>query len=231
MKTKMRHLFVLMVSFCGFDNVVCCSCVRCSHPFLLPSLSLSLPFPVVVEMNKINKAPNNNNTTTKQQQQHHSTLLHQIHKVSNHHLKPKMSSRAITPLGIIILLHSAYSCLHYRSIISSSSLDDFLLSKGYSVSSPPKDVVIEVLLGFFLCLLGQMISVGKFLPVVGSGRIQLRAPAHISRDFDLFCTRAKIIAEAKRKRKIAWWRKNVAYKMKWESILRDCFHGRAVCND
>ncbi len=111
------------------------------------------------------------------------------------------SSRAITPVGIIILLHSAYSCLHYRSIISSSSLDDFLLSKGYSVSSPPKDVVIEVLVGFFLCLLGQIIAAGKFLPVVGSGRMELRAPAHVSKDFDLFCTRAKIIAAAKKKNK------------------------------
>ncbi len=111
---------------------------------------------------------------------------------------PSSISRAITPLGIIILFHSAYSCLHYRSIISSSTLDDFLQEKGYSTSSPPKDVVFEVLLGFMLCLFGQILAVGKFLPVVGSGRIELKAPAHISRDFDLFCTRAKIIAAAKR---------------------------------
>eukprot|EP00551_Chaetoceros_affinis_P009857 CAMPEP_0203662058 /NCGR_PEP_ID=MMETSP0090-20130426/162_1 /ASSEMBLY_ACC=CAM_ASM_001088 /TAXON_ID=426623 /ORGANISM="Chaetoceros affinis, Strain CCMP159" /LENGTH=117 /DNA_ID=CAMNT_0050524799 /DNA_START=57 /DNA_END=410 /DNA_ORIENTATION=+ len=107
------------------------------------------------------------------------------------------SSRLLTPLGIIVLLHSAYSCLHYRSIISSSALEDFLLEKGYNESSPPKDVVIEVILGFLFCLFGQVREAGEFLPVVGTGRTELRAPAHVSRDFDLFCTRARIVADAK----------------------------------
>ena len=116
--------------------------------------------------------------------------------------KMSSTSRIITPLGIIILLHSAYSCLHYRSIISTSSLDDFLQEKGYNVSSPPKDVIIEVLIGFICCLFGQLLQVGKFLPVVGSERVELRAPVHVTRDFDLFCTRMKIVADAKKARKI-----------------------------
>jgi hypothetical protein len=112
------------------------------------------------------------------------------------------SSRIITPLGIIILLHSAYSCLHYRSIISSSALldHDFLLEKGYNEASPPTDVIIEVIVGFVCCLFGQILAVGNFIPVVGNGRVQLRAPAHVSTDFDLFCTRAKVIAKAKKMR-------------------------------
>ena len=109
------------------------------------------------------------------------------------------SLRLLTPLGIIVLLHSAYSCLHYRSIISSSALEDFLLEKGYNELSPPKDIVIEVILGFLFCLFGQVSAAGNFLPVVGTGRIELRAPAYVSRDFDLFCTRARIVADAKNK--------------------------------
>uniref|UniRef100_A0A7S3PVW2 Membrane magnesium transporter n=1 Tax=Chaetoceros debilis TaxID=122233 RepID=A0A7S3PVW2_9STRA len=108
-------------------------------------------------------------------------------------------SRFITPIGIIMLLHSAYSCLHYRSIISSSTLDLLDGSTTYNASSPPKDVVIECLLGYFLCLMGQIISAGEFLPVMGSGRREVKAPMYITRDFDLWTTRAGIIASVKSK--------------------------------
>jgi len=105
----------------------------------------------------------------------------------------------ITPLGIITLLHSAYSCLHYRSILASSTID--LLESGYTnynPSKPPQDVVIECVIGFTLCLVGQIICAGEFLPVVGEGRREVRAPMHVSRDFDLFSTRAGIIASVKK---------------------------------
>ena len=120
-------------------------------------------------------------------------------------------SKIIAPLGILILIHSAYSCLHYRSILTSSigvTIDeDFLLEKGYNpqASKPPLDVVVEVCIGFVLCLFGQMKAVGKFLPVVGSGMVPLRAPAHISRDFDLVSkTRAHVVAKARLERKKLW---------------------------
>mmetsp|Transcript_8737 Transcript_8737/g.11010 ORF Transcript_8737/g.11010 Transcript_8737/m.11010 type:complete len:114 (-) Transcript_8737:318-659(-) len=109
-------------------------------------------------------------------------------------------SRFITTFGIILLLHSAYSCLHYRSILSSSTLDDFLLEQGYHESKPPQDVVIEVCIGFLLCLTGQIFSAGEFIPVIGSGRRELSAAAHVSRDFDMFCTRQKIVAIARNER-------------------------------
>ncbi len=139
------------------------------------------------------------NTPAYHQPQVSSLLL--LSPASHHHQQYTMSRsfRFLTPLGIIVLLHSAYSCLHYRSIISSSALEDFLVEKGYSESSPPQDVVIEVILGFLFCLFGQVSASGNFLPVVGTGRIELRAPAHVSRDFDLFCTRARIVADAKNK--------------------------------
>mmetsp|Transcript_10086 Transcript_10086/g.14800 ORF Transcript_10086/g.14800 Transcript_10086/m.14800 type:complete len:113 (+) Transcript_10086:191-529(+) len=105
----------------------------------------------------------------------------------------------ITPVGIIAVLHSAYSCLHYRSILSSSNLD--LLESGYTKynpSKPPQDVVIECLIGFTLCLIGQLIVKGHFIPVVSSTGT-VKAAVHISRDFDLFATRAGIIASVKQK--------------------------------
>jgi hypothetical protein len=92
-------------------------------------------------------------------------------------------------LGIVVLLHAAYSNLHYRSILSSSTLD--LLQYGINPTSPPIDVVLEVLIGFSLCLVATLIGSGPFTKVIGEGRDQIKAPLHISRDFDLFCTRAK----------------------------------------
>jgi hypothetical protein len=105
-------------------------------------------------------------------------------------------TRLITSLGIITLLHSAYSCLHYRSILTSSSIDetDFNLDP----SKPPHDVVIECMIGFALCLVGQILGAGEFLPIVGEGRREVKAAAHVGRDFDVFCTRAGIIASVKR---------------------------------
>ncbi len=108
-------------------------------------------------------------------------------------------TKSITPLGIIILLHSAYSCLHYRSILSASNFDDTeLVDANIDPSKPPKDVVIECMVGFFLCLVGQILAAGEFLPIVGEGRREVKAPLHVGRDFDVFCTRAGIIAEIKR---------------------------------
>lgn len=69
------------------------------------------------------------------------------------------------------------------------------------MSSPPFDIIAEVLIAFAICLVGQICHAGRFLPVTGSGRVQLRAPGHVSRDFDLFCTRAKVVAAAKHARK------------------------------
>mmetsp|Transcript_19306 Transcript_19306/g.27158 ORF Transcript_19306/g.27158 Transcript_19306/m.27158 type:complete len:113 (+) Transcript_19306:165-503(+) len=108
-----------------------------------------------------------------------------------------MSSRILSPLGAIILLHSAYSCLHYRSILSSSTVD--LPSDLYS-SSPPQDVVVECIAGFVLCLLGQLSQAGSLQVIRGEGRIEMQAPSFKTRDFDIFNTRAKVISTAKQSR-------------------------------
>lgn len=107
-------------------------------------------------------------------------------------------SQSITYFGIIIVLHSAYSCLHYRSILTSTTVD----IESIDPSKPPHDVVIECMLGFILCLLGQISDKGDFLPVMGEGRKEVRAPAHVGRDFDIFTNREGILSQVKSRRAV-----------------------------
>eukprot|EP00557_Chaetoceros_sp_GSL56_P001362 CAMPEP_0176495550 /NCGR_PEP_ID=MMETSP0200_2-20121128/10716_1 /TAXON_ID=947934 /ORGANISM="Chaetoceros sp., Strain GSL56" /LENGTH=130 /DNA_ID=CAMNT_0017893435 /DNA_START=1469 /DNA_END=1861 /DNA_ORIENTATION=- len=122
-------------------------------------------------------------------------------------------SNVFTSMGIVILLHSAYSCLHYRFLLTNTgSTIDFdtlttptitssTCSSSNSInldpSKPPQDVVLECMIGFFLCLLGQIMAKGQFLPVSGEGRKEVYAPVHVGRDFDLFCTRQGILNQVK----------------------------------
>mmetsp|Transcript_8119 Transcript_8119/g.13446 ORF Transcript_8119/g.13446 Transcript_8119/m.13446 type:complete len:108 (-) Transcript_8119:144-467(-) len=101
------------------------------------------------------------------------------------------SKSIITTIGVILVLHSAYSCLHYRSLAIVADIPD--------TSSPPLDVVIEVILAFGLCLLGQLMC-GSFHEVkVGKKqRVEIVAPAYRTRDFDLFNTKARALTDAKR---------------------------------
>ena len=115
----------------------------------------------------------------------------------------------LTTIGVILILHSTYSCLQYRSLALAADIPD--------TSSPPIDVIIEVLLGFIICLVGQL-SCGHFHQVrrgVASGSMllgkiepqnsvsnqlkgEIIAPAYRTRDFDLFTTRMKTLSIAKR---------------------------------
>ena len=103
-------------------------------------------------------------------------------------------SAFVAQLGVILILHSAFSCLHYRWILSESSLGD-VHEAAYNESSPPSDVIIECLVGFLLCLVGELLK-SDFLPIVGEKRKNLTAPLHRTRDFDLFSTRTRIVASA-----------------------------------
>jgi hypothetical protein len=67
-------------------------------------------------------------------------------------------------------------------------------------SKPPQDVVLECMIGFFLCLVGQVTGKGNFLPVTGEGRKEVFAPIHVGRDFDLFTTRQGILNQVKNQR-------------------------------
>ena len=109
---------------------------------------------------------------------------------------PSFSSKSsiVTTIGVTLILHSAYSCLHYRSLAKVADIPD--------TSSPPVDVVIEVILAFGLCLLGQLMC-GTFHQVKvsskdGKRKVEIVAPAYRTRDFDLFTTKTRALADAKR---------------------------------
>jgi hypothetical protein len=108
---------------------------------------------------------------------------------NNRSTRFKMASLFLTTLGTVLILHSTYSCLQYRSLAIAADLPD--------TSSPPLDVVVEVFLGFAFCLIGQLMC-GAFHEVRKSGtsvgRGEIVAPAYRTRDFDLFATRARMLA-------------------------------------
>uniref|UniRef100_A0A6U3VAD6 Uncharacterized protein n=1 Tax=Ditylum brightwellii TaxID=49249 RepID=A0A6U3VAD6_9STRA len=98
-------------------------------------------------------------------------------------------SSFFTTSGFLLLLHSAYSCLHYRSLVASMDISA-TTSSSISTASPPHDVVVEVFVSFALCLVGQCLAVGPFLPVQSNKKKrELMAPLHRSRDFDIYNNR------------------------------------------
>jgi hypothetical protein len=90
-------------------------------------------------------------------------------------------------LGVVFMLHAAYSCLHYRSI-----LQDLDLEENFTI--PPVDVYAEVALSFTMLLVGQLLGAGSFQSVeifdTGVGRRPLVAPVYRSRDFDIYANRS-----------------------------------------
>jgi hypothetical protein len=113
--------------------------------------------------------------------------------------------------GALLMLHAAYSCMHYRSILmdldlldatssasASSSAGETVVSE--TVAVPPMDVYIEVLLAFGLLLLGELLGMGPLQSVEllstsssGISHKPLVAPAHKTRDFDIYSNRSKIL--------------------------------------
>jgi Membrane magnesium transporter len=135
------------------------------------------------------------------------------------------TSSVLFYLGTILILHSAYSLLHYRELlqeIQDSTLGTTLASSTGSsagagsssaigvgeggVPDPPDlpiDVVVEVVAGFLLLLVSEIIRPASALrPIANNvtnnssiaqrgGRIV--APPYVSRDFDVYSTRAKAL--------------------------------------
>ena len=123
--------------------------------------------------------------------------------------------------GAVLMLHAAYSCMHYRSILqdldlvttSSSGSDgqhqDYETETSSSSETttetmmiPPIDVYIEVVVAFVLILLGELYGIGSLQSVelVVSAenenevkRKSLTAPAYRTRDFDIYNNRSKAL--------------------------------------
>jgi Membrane magnesium transporter len=89
--------------------------------------------------------------------------------------------------GIVLLLHAAYSCLHYRSLVG--DIEDNIMP------IPPLDVMAETAAGFLFLLIGQLMRSRQLVPVsiTGGKRKSLAAPAYRSRDFDIYSNRAHVM--------------------------------------
>ncbi|KAL3897988.1 MAG: hypothetical protein SGARI_006782, partial [Bacillariaceae sp.] len=98
------------------------------------------------------------------------------------------NSFIISTIGGVLLLHSAYSCMHYRSLLQDMDLIGEQDDTQNEYPIPPMDVYIEVAVAFGLILLGELISVGKMQPVdifASKDRKPLMAPPYRTRDFDV----------------------------------------------
>lgn len=102
------------------------------------------------------------------------------------------AATVVTYIGFFCILHSAYSCLHYRSlemISEGTTTTTTTTTSTEGNSAPPMDVVLEVFLGFILCLSGQILSMGPLVEIYSSSSKQIIAPLYKSRDFDIYNTR------------------------------------------
>mmetsp|Transcript_5046 Transcript_5046/g.5839 ORF Transcript_5046/g.5839 Transcript_5046/m.5839 type:complete len:134 (+) Transcript_5046:57-458(+) len=122
--------------------------------------------------------------------------------------------------GAVLMLHAAYSCMHYRSMLQDLDLlsssdtttttnDDTTTTTSVNDSSttkmmiPPVDVYIEVVLAFSLILAGVLLATGALQSVElfnsNSKHKSLAAPAYRTRDFDIYTNRSKAMSRRKMK--------------------------------
>lgn len=91
---------------------------------------------------------------------------------------------------VLLILHAAYSAMHYRELIN--ALDEAGVDE--SKAPPlPLDVWIEVIVAFVLLLGGELARGGSTLrPIDKASRERpLQAPVYVTRNFDLYSTRAR----------------------------------------
>ncbi|EEC45654.1 predicted protein [Phaeodactylum tricornutum CCAP 1055/1] len=104
-----------------------------------------------------------------------------------------MASKTLFATGTVLLLHAAYSCLHYRSLLQ--ELEDAVLEDADSTHRlPPVDVWIEAISGFLILLVSELMRAGSGLhPISKTGGTRLMAPSYQTRDFDIYSTRSKAL--------------------------------------
>lgn len=96
-----------------------------------------------------------------------------------------MIGRTLCAIGIIAILHAAFSYAHYKDFTRGAG--------GGSSDGLPFDVLAEVGGGFVVCLLGALVSGGKMEPARStSGLTDTTFDFHMARaDFILYNHRGK----------------------------------------
>lgn len=102
-----------------------------------------------------------------------------------------LSLLLLNGIGVVLLLHAAYSCLHFRNLAAELELSDLQI--------PPLDVALECASGFLLLLLSQIfVSTTQLVPItVALQTKSLAAPAYQTRDFDIYSNRASAMKKKK----------------------------------
>mmetsp|Transcript_23513 Transcript_23513/g.66531 ORF Transcript_23513/g.66531 Transcript_23513/m.66531 type:complete len:97 (-) Transcript_23513:108-398(-) len=96
-----------------------------------------------------------------------------------------MIQTATTTTSILLMLHAAYSCLHYRTIYE----DMFDLQLKI-----PIDIYIEIGISFTLLLINELMTMGKFQTVtIQADHQRLDAPTYMTRNFDIYTHRGKFM--------------------------------------
>jgi Membrane magnesium transporter len=107
---------------------------------------------------------------------------------------------ACTLTGFVLLLHAAYSCLHFKSLLQELDIEVDAGFGGRTV--PPLDVQVECLVALLIVFAGQLLGPGQgtwqpcltTTSITGAKRRPLAAPAYITRDFDIYADRSRVVA-------------------------------------
>jgi len=102
------------------------------------------------------------------------------------HAVATMLGRAITCIGVLAILHAAFSFVHYKEFMRTAG--GATSGSGGLLFELPFDVVVEAGLGFLLCLVGALAGAGKMEPARStSGLTDTTFDFHMNRaDFNLF---------------------------------------------
>ncbi|CAM8967840.1 unnamed protein product [Rhodiola kirilowii] len=86
-------------------------------------------------------------------------------------------------LGGLVLAHAAYSTIHYRGLLK-------IMEEEFS--GPPMNVVLEMIIGFVLCLWAAMTVSGKFLAINLDSEENRTVSLTANLDFMIFNHRGKL---------------------------------------
>jgi hypothetical protein len=103
-----------------------------------------------------------------------------------------MVAKALFAIGAVLIIHAAFSCLHYRSLLKELGEED---ASSASHKLPPNDVWVQVIVGYLMVLLSELLRGGRSLRLINSvdQSRPLAAPVYRTRDFDIYATRNKVL--------------------------------------
>ena len=69
-------------------------------------------------------------------------------------------------VGGVLIIHAAYSTVHYKELVKEAGVTN--------VSLPPADAVLEIIVGYLICMFGILSTAGSFTPIRSTEQIASR---------------------------------------------------------